>query len=621
MSIMSQPKIINFDKFLLAALVVILAGHYSGLIPNGLDDFLLTFFACIGTFPVLVRALKSIREKKISVDLLASIALVVSLLNKEWASAAFINLMLTSARIFADYTDNKARGAIKSLLKLKPAHVMIKKGNRIFKESISKIKKGDLIVIGLGERVPVDGIVISGQAEIDQSSLTGESLPVSKKAGDEALSSTLNVSGSIVIRAEKVGKDTAFEKIIKLVGESQRNKVGIQTIVDRFAGAYIALSLVGAAVIYLMSGNLQLVLTVLLVTCADDIAVAVPMAFTASLGAAAKRGIIIKGGEFLEGLTKVKTFVLDKTGTITKGKLKVDQVYSLGDYSGDEIIKFACMADFFSEHPVARAVISYAAKNKLGFFKPTDFKEFSGNGSLARYKGQTIVCGKISFLKDQGVAISEAEVKKIDEISAPGANSVLAVGLNGKLIGLVTLRDEIRPEVKSSIARLRAMGVKHFIMLTGDNERAAKAVADEAGITKFHANLFSQDKLEYVKKYLSKDYKIAMVGDGVNDAAALALSDIGIAMGAIGQDTAIEAADVALMKDDFSKIPEAVELGRRTMRNVYQNFWLWGLINLVGLGLAFGKVVGPEGAAAFNFFTDFLPIFNSLRMFWHRTGK
>jgi heavy metal translocating P-type ATPase len=591
------------------------------LIFTGWDDFLLTFFACIATFPVLVRALKSIKEKKISVDLLASIALVISLLNKEWASAAFINLMLTSARIFTVYTDNKAKSAIKSLLKLKPQHVMVKKGNGIVKESISKIKKGDLIVIELGERIPVDGVVVSGQAEIDQSSLTGESLPVSKKTGDEVLSSTLNLAGSIIIRAEKVGKDTAFEKIIRLVEASQRNKIGILTTVDKFTSFYILITLIGAIALYLITYNLNLILTVLLVTCADDIAVAVPMAFAASLSTAAKRGIIIKGGAFLEGLTKVKTFVFDKTGTITKGKLKVDRVYSFSDYSGEAIVKYASMADFFSEHPVARAVIDYAAKNKLRYTRPTDFKEFPGNGSLAKFHGQTISCGKIKFLIEQGVKISDEEIKKIDEINAPGANSVLAVGLDGKLIGLIALIDEIRPEAKSAIAELKLMGVKHFIMLTGDNEHAARKVADEVGITKFHANLLPGDKLEYIKKYLNKTYKVAMVGDGVNDAAALALADIGIAMGTIGIDAAIEAADIALMKDNFSKIPEVVALGRKTMRNTYQNFWLWGVINLVGLGLAFGKIVGPEGAAAFNFFTDFVPIFNSMRMFLYKPEK
>jgi len=601
----------------LAALFIILIGHYTHLITDGLDDFLLTFFSCIATFPVMVSAVKSVRNKKISVDLLASIALAVSLLSKEWESAAFINLMLTSARIFADYTANRARSSIKSLLKLKPHHVMVKKHGRVVEVAINKIKPGDLIVIELGERIPVDGIVVSGQAEIDQSSLTGESLPVSKKAGDEVLSSTLNASGSIIIRAEKVGKDTTFEKLIKLVEESQLNKIGIQTAVDKFASAYVILTLVGALALYFATADMNLVLTVLLVVCADDIAVAVPMAFAASIGRAAKRGIIIKGGAFLEGLAKVKTLVLDKTGTLTKGKLKVDRIYAFAD-DENEILKFACLADFFSEHPVAKAIINCAHEKKLDFPKPTDFKEFSGNGSIAKYNSQTIVSGKLAFLKEQGVKISAAEEKKIDEINARAAGSTLAVGLGDKLVGLIILTDEIRPEVKPSIVRLKALGVKNFIMLTGDNERVAKKIALEAGISVFHANLLAKDKLAYLKKYLSKKYKVAMVGDGVNDAAALALADIGIAMGAIGMDAAIEAADIALMKDDFSKIPEVISLGKRTMRNSYQNFWLWGIVNLIGLFMAFARVVGPEGAAAFNFFTDFLPILNALRMFWHK---
>ena len=300
------------------------------------------------------------------------------MLEKQWASAVFINLMLTSARIFSDYTENKSRSAIRSLLKLKPEKIKVKKRKRVVETTVSKIKKGDLIVINLGDRIPVDGIVMSGDAQVDQSSLTGESALVHKKEGDVVLSSTLNVSGSLLVRAEKVGKDTTFEKIIKLVEQSQKDKSSIKTLAEKFASRYVLLTIIGSAVLYAYSHNTSLVLSVLLVTCADDIAIAIPMAFSAAIGSAAKRGIIIKGGDFLEGLIKVKTMVFDKTGTITKGILKVEKIIPLKRYKKNEVLKLAAMAEYYSEHPVAKAVIRQAKENNLAFEKPEKFQEYLG---------------------------------------------------------------------------------------------------------------------------------------------------------------------------------------------------------------------------------------------------
>jgi heavy metal translocating P-type ATPase len=615
---MKKIKFIKFDKFLLVVIAIILVGHYAKIIPLKVDEFFLTFFASIATLPVLLSAYRSLRQKKVTVDLLASVALVVSILNKEWASAVFINLMLTSARIFSDYTENKSRSAIKSLLKLRPEKVKVKKRNHIVETAISKIKKGDLIVIELGDRIPVDGEVTSGDAQIDQSSLTGESAPVHKKKGDSVLSSTLNVSGSLIIRAEKVGKDTTFEKIVKLVERSQQDKSSINTLAEKFASRYVILSIVGSAILYAYSHNMSLVLSVLLVTCADDIAVAIPMAFSAAVGRAAKRGIIIKGGNFLEGLTKVKTLVFDKTGTITKGSLKVEKIIPFDQYKKNDVLKLAAMSECFSEHPVAKAVIKCAQENSLAFKEPEKFQEYSGKGSTAMFKNKRIACGKEPFLKELNITISAKDEKVLDGIKKEGSSSILLVSYTGDLAGIITLTDEIRSETKKTISELKKLGVEKIVMLTGDNESVAKTVAKKTGIDVFHANLLPEDKLRYIRKYLNKKSKVAMVGDGVNDAAALTLADIGIAMGAIGSDTAIEAADIALMQDDLSKIPEAFELGNTVTKISRQDFWIWGIVNAIGLSLVFGGIIGPEGAAAFNFITDFFPILNSLRLFGYK---
>lgn len=615
---MKKIKFLPFDKFLLAALTAVIVGHYAKTTPIKTDEVLLTFFASIATLPVLWSAYRSLKNKKVSVDLLASVALVVSILNSEWASAVFINLMLTSARIFSDYTENRSRSAIKSLLKLKPEKVKVKKRNRVVEISVSKIKKGDLIVIELGDRIPVDGKVTSGDAQIDQSSLTGESAPAHKKKGDTVLSSTLNISGSLVIRAEKVGKDTTFEKIIKLVEESQKDKSSINTLAEKFASRYVLLSIIGSALLFVYSHNMSLVLSVLLVTCADDIAVAIPMAFSAAIGSAAKRGIIIKGGEYLEGLVKTKTIVLDKTGTITKGTLQVEKIVPFGKYKKDDVLKFAAMAEIYSEHPVAKAVIRQAKENKLVFAEPQKFQEYPGKGSSAIFKNGKIACGREPFLKELKIKISAEDEKVLAKIKKEGSSSILLVSYRDLLAGIIMLVDEVRPETKNTISRLKKLGIGKIVMLTGDNESVAKAVAKKVGIDKIHANLLPEDKLKYIRKYLNEKNKVAMVGDGVNDAAALTLADIGIAMGAIGSDSAIEAADIALMQDDLSKIPEAFELGNTVSKISRQDFWIWGIVNAIGLSLVFARVIGPEGAAAFNFITDFFPIVNSVRLFGYK---
>jgi len=615
---LNKYKKINFEYFLATALVAVLFVHYAGVARKIYDDFFLTFFASVGTLPVLVSTYYSLKNKKISVDLLASIALVVSLLNKEWASAVFINLMLTSARILADYTDRKSQSAIRSLLKLRPEKVKVKADGKILEMPLGKVRPDDLIIIESGDRIPVDGKVISGLAEIDQSSLTGESLPVSKKIGDKVLSSTLNVSGSLIIKAEKVGKDTTFEKVIQLVEKSEINKIRIKTVADRFTAWYIVVMVIGALLLFFFSHDSRLVLAVMLVTCADDIAVAVPMAFSAAIGNAAKRGIIVKGGEFLEGLTKIKTMLLDKTGTLTSGKMRVSKIMPAHGYTAHETLELAVMADYFSEHPIAKSLVEYARHKSIKINPPKNFTEFPGRGSMATVGKNKIYCGRREFIEKNGHKFDREDEENYNELQKSGG-TVLAVCRGRSLVGLIELQDEVRPDARQAIEKLRKYGVKNIVMLTGDNEKVAAKVSRELGIDQYHANLLPQDKLKYVKQYVTeKTGKVAMVGDGVNDAAALAISDIGIAMGAIGTDAAIEAADVALMKDNFFKIPEAIGMGRLVMKISRQDFALWAILNVIGLTLAFARVIGPEEAAAFNFITDFIPIFNSLRLFRYK---
>jgi len=605
---------LSFDFLLWFVLAFVLIISHLPLILPRFKELILIIVAYGATITVFFSAFKALKNKRLSIDLLASIALFFSIFAKQWDSVIFINLMLTSARIFSNYVETKTHSSIESLLKMKPKNARVERNGEIIKIPIEMIKKGDRVIVELGERIPVDGVIEKGGAEIDQSSLTGESLPVFKKVGDKVFSSTIVKSGNLIIKAEKVGKETMLEKIIDLVEKSQKNKAKIITLSEKFTARYILLSLLGSFLLYIISKNLLLVLAILLVTCADDIAVAVPLAFLVSIGHAARHGLIIKGSEFIEALSKIKVLIFDKTGTLTRGKMKVEEVFLLGDRSEEEFLNAAGAASLLSQHPISQAIFEYVKKRGISIEQPEKFIEYSGKGAMTYYKNKKILSGTLSFLKESNVKITKNQLATVNR-EKEHAFSMVFIGIENEMVGFFTLADEIRPGVKEVITELKRMGIKKIVMLTGDNERIAKGVADTVGIKEFHANLLPEDKVNYVKKYLNKKYTTVMIGDGVNDAAALVISNVGIAMGVIGSDIAIESAHIALMRDEINQIPELIKLSKSTTRVVRQNFLIWGIVNVIGLILVFNGILGPEGAAAYNFVTDFLPLLNNLQLF------
>ena len=579
---------------------------------------LIIIVSTLSTLLVVVVALTNLINKRITVDQLAAIALTVSFFHQEWLSIAFINLMIISARIFGIYTENKAKNTIQSLLKLRPESVKLKQNGVIKIVPIERLHPGDLVIIETGERIPIDGIVVSGQADIDQSTLTGESLPVFAETGHRVLSSTLNLSGSLVVRAEKVGADTTFQKIINLVESAQNNKIRFQTITEKFAAWYIVISLVSALFIYLISSNLNLVLSFLLVTCADDIAVAVPLAYWAGIAIAAKNGIIIKGGNYLEVLSRVTMLITDKTGTLTKAKLHVVNVMPLlSKYSPDKVLFYAAIAESVSDHPLAKAVIKDIHRHQIKYPMPSNFKEYPGGGVSARYRQSSILVGSQHFFVKQRISLNNNAVTEIEKLEKQG-DSIILVACNKKIIGLIALEDEIKPEVSETIKKLQKNGIKRLVLLTGDNEYAANTIAQKIGITEVYANCKPEDKLNFIQNNISLDHKIAYIGDGVNDSATLAQADVGFAMGVIGADSAIESADIAIMDDNFSRVNTAITLAKTTKTIVKQDFAIWAVVNMVGIYLAFSGRINPPQAALFNFVTDFFPLLNSLRLFTSR---
>ena len=598
---------VSLAILLMAALII----HYLKILPLNKSVFIILSF--IGLLPVALSAARALLRRRPTIDLLASIALIFALLAREWHSAAFINLMLACARIFSVWTAMRTKNIIKRLLKYRPEYVKIKKGDEIARIPLSQLKIGDLVVIEAGERVPIDGIVISGQASINEAVLTGESEPRLKKAGDAVYASTLNEGGSLLARADKIGEDTTLAKLISLVEEASRKKTSTEMTAYKFTRWYIVATLIGSAMLYFIFGNANMVLAVLLVVCADDIAVAIPLTYTAAIAKAAKRGILIKGSKVLEKLPKIKYFLTDKTGTLTRGKPKIAGLQTFG-IKNEEFLKLIGAAEINSRHPIGAAIINYVESSGIKILAPEEFNESPGEGTTAISAGKKLIAGKIKFLEDSGIAISKEERILLEEEKEQGC-SLVALATDGKLAGFVAMEDALRPFAHSLVAETKKLGVKSWVMLTGDNEKVGNRVARELGIDRFEANLKPDDKLRYLEKFKKEARGVtAMIGDGVNDAAALAMADVSFAMGAIGSDAAIEAADVALMNDRLERLPETMIVGQKTKRIIKENFILWGATNAVGLALVFLGILGPVGAASYNFLTDFLPILNALKI-------
>lgn len=602
---------LGFNILLVIILVLALLLQFSKLI--NIPENLFETVAFIGLLPVAYSAILAIFKKELTIDLLAAIALIYALLAREWYSAAFINLMLSSARIFDLWTQQRTANVIQHLLKYRPEKVKVQFGNQISTIPLEKVAIGDLVIIEAGERIPVDGEVVSGQASINESTLTGESMLVDKKTGSKVFSSTLNESGSLIVKTTAVGKDSTLSKIISLVEDASRKKSKAERIASSFTQWYVLATLIGSVILFFFTRDLQLVLAVLLVVCADDIAVAVPLSFTLGIVQAAKKGVIIKGSSVLENLSKIKIFITDKTGTLTYGRPEISKM-DFFNIPKKEFLTDLGIAEANSTHPFSVAAMKYLKTNRIFPPAPDSFREVSGEGIKATYNNKTILAGKVEFLTHNKIQISQSQYGIIRDFETQGL-SLVALGSSGKMLGLLGFEDKIRPNASSLVAQTKKLGVKKWLMLTGDHEKAALKVSEKVGIDQIHCSLKPEGKLRFLEELKHKEnVTIAMIGDGVNDAASLALADVSFAMGAIGTDTAIEAADVALMHDNLERIPEAMLLGQKTNQIIKQIFGIWATTNLLGLILVFTGVLNPVGAATYNFVTDFFPILNALRV-------
>ena len=573
--------------------------------------------AALGSIPTFWNAFLALSKRHISIEVFNSFALGVSFLLKSYESAGFIVLMLSFAAVLDWYTQSRANRAVEELLKLKPLRAFCEKGSSLIEVSVDQLKVGDVVVVKSGERIPVDGLVVFGKAEVNQSSISGESVPVEKVVGDEVLSSTLNESGILKVKATRVGKDSTLERMAALVADASKHKSRMMKLADRFAGIFLPIVLLTGVLVYLITKNIEMTAALFLVACADDMAVAIPLAMTMALGRAAKRGVIVKGGEWFDALSKLKILVLDKTGTLTYGSLQVKDV-SLENAVDEKLFwKMVSQAERYSEHPVGRAIYKEAALKADNPGEPDDFQIYAGSGVWVKSKGNEVLIGNSKILENTHFkADSKLKKKILAKFSnlADGTQSAVLVIINNKLSGWICVADTVRVEAKESIAKIKEAGVSRVLMFTGDNRKVAQSVCQTLGITEYEADMKPESKLDQLAK-LSKEGAVGMIGDGINDAPALARADVGIAMGGEGTAVAVEAADVVILTDDLSRLPEVINLGRRTISVIRGDIVIWAVTNAIGFALVLSGFAGLSIAAFYNFATDFLPLFNSTRLF------
>ncbi len=539
-------------------------------------------------------------RRKITVNVFVTVALVATLAVGEFRPAAIIIFIMAVVGALEAYTLGKNRQSIRNLLDLTPQTATVRRGAEEVTISIGEVQVGTVVIIKPGERVPVDGVVVAGASSVNQAPITGESMPVEKFKGSELFGGTLNLTGRVEVRATKVGADTTLARIVHLVEEAQGIKAPIQNLADRFTVWFLPVVLVLAAIVFMATGNVKTAISILLVACPCAFAIATPTAVTAGISNMARRAVLVKGGIFFELAGKIDALLVDKTGTFTLGQPKVLDVVAFDGVPDQEILQMAAVAEKHSEHPLARAVLGCAKERGLAVPDPDEFKVEIGRGVVARWKGQDIGVGKEDFLRGNGVTLSAENHKCISTQTEQGRTAIL-VARGTQAVGLIAIADEVRPETRQAIASLhQVMGNRNITMLTGDNPRVAGAVAKEIGVDHFEAGLLPEQKQEFVKKLQAAGHTVGMIGDGINDAPALALADVGFAMGAAGTDVAIETADVTLMNDDLSRVAEFMWMSRTVLRRIKLNIFFSIIYNAIGLVLGSLGMLTPVLAVIFQ---------------------
>ncbi len=568
--------------------------------------------ALILGYPIVVTAIKDLRVGHLSINELVAIAVLAAFSSGDYKTAGVVAFFMLTGEIIETRTAEGARNSIESLIKLTPTKARrIKKDGGEEEVAASELAVGDVIRIRPGDNVAADGVIISGQGSFNQATITGESLPVDKKSGDEAFAGTQNLTGVLEIKVSRAGEDTTLGRVRELILAAEKTKLPIMKIVDQYMGFYTPLVLVIGALVWAFTHDLTRVIAVFVVSCPCAFILATPTAMVAALSAAARLGILIKNVADIEAAAKINAFVFDKTGTLTTGQLAVSRLAPIGETKPAELLRVAASAEKYSNHPTAKALAQIAGEAGVPLVEPQHFAETAGRGVKAEVGGAKVLVGRAQWLKDNGV--TEDFVKSVDLKETEGW-SLIFVARDGRCIGWVGLQDQTRAEAKESLAELKDAGVRRIAMVSGDRQAVATRVAAEIGCEEAKGDCLPQNKVEFVRAMKAKGYRVAVIGDGVNDAPALAAGDIGIAMGAAGSEVAIHSATIALMNNDLRRLPFLVKLSRSTRAVINQNFMFGIVFIIVGLTAAAFGYLNPIVAALLHNVGSLIVIFNSARL-------
>lgn len=579
-------------------------------------DGLMITAALIAGSDIALRAGYSLRNRHVSIELLVTIAAVGALIIGEYWEAAAVTFLFILGAYLEARTLSRTRQVLQELLDLAPSTAIVLRDGRQVEVLPHQVHPGETVLIKPGGKISVDGEIIEGRSAVDESAITGEPMPEEKIPGSPVYAGTVNLDGLLKVRATGVGADTTLARIIRRVEEAQEEKAPTQRFIERFARWYTPFIIGLSGVAFLITRDIELALTLLVIGCPGALVISTPVSVVAGVGRAAKRGILIKGGEYLENAGKISALALDKTGTLTQGRPRLTDVIALQPAlvpagiatasSGilivsqgpppsrwteaqQNVLHWAAIAEAGSEHPLARSIMAEA--ETLGETPyADDFDTCTGRGVRASYQGHIVGVGSRELMSELGVAVSPEAEEHLAQLKAAGKTAVF-VALDGVTLGILGISDPLRETAPALVQRLRDVGLKHIVMLTGDDRKTAELIAEEAGITQVQAELLPEEKLDVIRQFQSQGHVVAMVGDGINDAPALAAADIGIAMGSAGTDIAIETADIALISDDLMKIPEALRLSKATLRNIHQNVFV-ALATVAGLllGVLLGEI-------------------------------
>lgn len=609
----SRQALALFGLVFGAVLFVVVIGEWLGLFHTLTDRvpfWLGAILVLLAGWPIFRSVIRATLRGQVLSHTLMSVGAIAALAIGEWATAAVVVFFMRVGEYAERFTAERARRALKNLTALAPQRALVERDGREVELPISAVRPGEVVIVRPGGQIPVDGEVLSGYATVNQAAITGESMPVEVSPGTGVFAATIAQFGSLRVRATRIGPDSTFGKVITLVEEAETHRAEVQRIADKFSAYYLPVVATLATLTYFLSRDALATTAVLVVACSCSFALATPIAMLASIGAAAKRGLLIKGGKYLELLARADVLLVDKTGTLTEGRPRITDVVVLNGQSDDALLTLAASAERYSEHPLAEAVRSAAAQRGLLLQPSEEFAAIPGQGIRARVGGQTIAVGSLHMLA------GNTDLPAAHELEAQG-KTLLAVAQDGELIGLLAAADTPRTELPAALAAVRDLGIGEVVVLTGDNERTAATLANALGIA-YRAQLLPEDKIAIVREYQAQGHTVVMVGDGVNDAPALAQADVGVAMGVAGTDIAIEAAHVALMRDDWRLVPEVFQIARRTMSVVKTNIGFTAVYNMAGLSLAAFGFLPPILAAAAQSLPDLGILANSSRLLHQR---